>query len=205
MWCLDMGAHHPRWVHPLPLVPPLVDALPSSPPLVPRGRCTLYRSPSATLIHSNALYLPAANHVSGVMSLKRSVLFVHNHPPQQRLGSDRRLLAIVGQVKRLGWDVSYAGADDFDPGPVTGRSLLKDLGVPMLSPVASAEALSAFARAHEASVIVLCLCTSCIPPLVDALPSSPPLVPRGRQASSSSASGFGGSRPPPRATCERCE
>ena len=48
----------------------------------------------------------ASGHVSGRVVLKRSVLFVHHHPPQQRLGSDRRLLALLGQVRPLGFSVS---------------------------------------------------------------------------------------------------
>ena len=61
------------------------------------------------------LHSGAEGHVSALLALKRSVLFVHHHPPHQRLGSDRRLLALLAQAQRLGWRVSYAGAENFDP------------------------------------------------------------------------------------------
>ena len=119
-----------------------------------RGGCKLYRPPPT---QSSGLYVHAPQSVSSVVSLKRSVLFVHNHPPQQRLGSDRRLLALVQQVQRLGWSVSYAGAEAYDPGPVTGQTLLSQMGIPLLSPVSKPGALAAFARTHDVSVVVLCL------------------------------------------------
>ena len=121
------------------------------------GSCALYRVSSAAEAHSASFYTPAAGHVSGVAALKRSVLLVHHHPPQQRLGSDRRLLALVGQLRRLDWRVAYAGADDYDPGPVKGRRLLTQLGVPLLSAVKDADALASFAKQHDVSVVVLCL------------------------------------------------
>lgn len=112
----------------------------------------------AVAVGGGMTYVPEeAGAISGVPRLKRSVLIVHHHPPQQRLGSDRRLIALVRQVQRLGFKVAYAGADDSDPGPVRGRRLLSQMGVHLLSPVRDADALGAFAREHDASVIVLCL------------------------------------------------
>ena len=125
------------------------------------GSCALYRTASipSPLSHSytSSLFAPMSGHVSGAAGLKRSVLFVHNHPPQQRLGSDRRLLALLQQVQRLGWKVAYAGADNYDPGPVKGRTLLSQMGIPLLAAVKDSDALAAFARQQDASVIVLCL------------------------------------------------
>ena len=60
-------------------------------------------------------------------------------------------------MKKLGWHASYAGADDFDPGPIKGRKLLAQAGVPLLAPVGGPDALASFARTHEVSVVVLCL------------------------------------------------
>lgn len=121
------------------------------------GGCELYRYQSKAAVPASQGFEHAPGSTSAIVTLKRSVLFVHNHPPQQRLGSDRRLLALLQQVQRLGWHVTYAGADDFDPGPVRGRKLLAQLGIPFLTEVTSGDSLVTFARAHDASVVVLCL------------------------------------------------
>ena len=121
------------------------------------GSCALFsRLPSSTG-QSSLVFAPMRGYVSGVASMKRRVLFVHNTPPQQRLGSDRRLLALLQQVQRTGFDVFFAGADDYDPGPVRGRALLAKHGIPLLAPVRSSEALAAFIKTHDVSVVVLCL------------------------------------------------
>jgi glycosyltransferase involved in cell wall biosynthesis len=120
------------------------------------GVCELHQALSTDVrVSSSPAVLRSQRHTSGIVSFKRSVLFVHHHPPQQRLGSDRRLLALLGQVQKLGWRVSYAGANDDDPGPIRGRTLLGRMKIPLLSPVRGGEALANFARTHSASVIVL--------------------------------------------------
>eukprot|EP00966_Prymnesium_polylepis_P029530 686134-Prymnesium_polylepis.1 len=45
----------------------------------------------------------AVGAVSGRLALRRTVLFVHHHPPHAQLGCDRRLLALMEQLKLDGW------------------------------------------------------------------------------------------------------
>jgi len=124
------------------------------------GVCELHQPLSSEQLSPHArssLFVPAMGHVAALVALKRSVLFVHHHPPQQRLGSDRRLLALLTQVHRLGWRVSYAGAENYDPGPVRGRRVLEQMGIQVLTPIKGGESLVSFAKAQDASVVVLSL------------------------------------------------
>ena len=124
------------------------------------GLCELHRPPSSQQISPHAttsIFRHSAGSVSALVALKRSALFVHHHPPQQQLGSDRRLLALLTQVRRLGWRVSYAGAEGYDPGPVRGRRLLEQMGIDTLAPIKGGESLAALAKAQDASVVVLSL------------------------------------------------
>jgi glycosyltransferase involved in cell wall biosynthesis len=105
---------------------------------------------------------PAALHKvagqrSGLVALKPGVLFVHHHPPHLHLGSDRRLLALLEQMVRGGYRPSFAGVDDYDPGPVRGRTRLSELGVPLLAPIVTGEDLLDWVRHHDVAVVVLLL------------------------------------------------
>ena len=127
----------------------------------PAGPCELYRPPSIDQVMARAGQAlfdhTSQDSVAAIVTLKRSVVFVHHHPPQQQLGSDRRLLALITQILRLGWHVSYAGAESFDPGPVRGSGLLEKLGAPLLTPIKDAGKLVDFVRAQDASVVVMSL------------------------------------------------
>ena len=51
---------------------------------------------------------------------------------------------------------SYLATSDLRTGrPVRGRTLLERMGIPLLSPVRSSEALASFAKAQDAAVVVL--------------------------------------------------
>ena len=82
----------------------------------------------------------SARAVSGRLILRRSVLFIHHHPPHVQLGCDRRLLALLEQLQLDGWTPVYAGTSALDPGPVLGRTELARLRVPLLAPIDSPQA-----------------------------------------------------------------
>ena len=77
--------------------------------------------------------------------------------PHLHLGSDRRLLALLEQMVRGGYRPSFAGVDDYDPGPVRGRTRLSELGVPLLAPIVTGEDLLDWVRHHDVAVVVLLL------------------------------------------------
>lgn len=99
----------------------------------------------------------ASGAVAGTVALKRKVLLVHNQLPHARMGSDLRLLAMVEQLARAGFDPLFAAPTDFDPGPVLGRGKLMALGADILAPITSATELVSFARAKQVSTIIFTL------------------------------------------------
>ena len=117
------------------------------------GRCVLKAPP----VDGPAALHKVAGQRSGLVALKPGVLFVHHHPPHLHLGSDRRLLALLEQMVRGGYRPSFAGVDDYDPGPVRGRTRLSELGVPLLAPIVTGEDLLDWVRHHDVAVVVLLL------------------------------------------------
>ena len=116
-------------------------------------RCVLKAPP----VDGPAALHKVAGQRSGLVALKPGVLFVHHHPPHLHLGSDRRLLAaLLEQMVRGGYRPSFAGVDDYDPGPVRGARL-SELGVPLLAPIVTGEDLLDWVRHHDVAVVVLLL------------------------------------------------
>ena len=122
------------------------------------GYCELHTLPTDMRgSRQSILVYPMSGYTSSFIELTRSVLFVHHHLPQRRFGSDRRLVALLRQVQDLGWRVSYAAVDNVDRRLAYGHVNLEYMGIPILSPIRTSEAVATFALAQHASVIVLCL------------------------------------------------
>ena len=136
------------------------------------GGCRLLRPPGDG---SGLLPRPVTGAAAGVVGLKRSVLLVHHQPPQLALGCDRRLLSLASQLRRGGWRVAFAGADDVGAteeeeiaekgargmggtgGLGSGREQLEALGVEVEAPIGSGSSLVRLAARHDAAVVVLTL------------------------------------------------
>ena len=136
------------------------------------GGCRLLRPPGDG---SGLLPRPEAGAAAGVVGLKRTVLLVHHQPPQLALGCDRRLLALASQLRRGGWRVAFAGADDVGAtedeeiaekgargsggtgGLGSGRAQLEALGIAVEAPIGSGSSLVRLAARHDAAVVVLTL------------------------------------------------